>query len=144
MKWLLLVATVAACGDNVTCGTTGALCSRLSYFGFFDDVAAQVAAPNVIPFDVNTPLFSDYATKYRYLYLPPGTAATWRDLDALELPTGAVLIKTFSYLRDRRDPSLGRELVETRLPSTMLPPGAPPRTSTITTAPTRRSRSPAR
>jgi uncharacterized repeat protein (TIGR03806 family) len=112
---LALGLALAACGDNARCDPDDVRCTRLSYYGFFDDVAHQVPAAGVIPYDVNTPLFSDYTTKDRYLYLPPGTVASWSDGDAFDLPVGAVLIKTFSYLHDRRDPSLGRRLLETRL-----------------------------
>ena len=115
MRWLVLVATLVACGDNQVCNPTGPFCPRLSYYEFFDDVSAQVPASTVIPFDVNTPLFSDYTTKDRYLYLPKGGAATWSDADAFDLPRGSVLIKTFSYLHDRRDPAAGRRKLETRL-----------------------------
>ena len=69
----------------------------------------------MIPYDVNTPLFSDYATKDRFLWLPPATTIAWSQDDALGLPVGAVLIKTFAYLHDRRDPTAGRDLLETRL-----------------------------
>lgn len=115
MRWLILAIVVVGCGDNEVCDPAGPMCKRLSSYAFFDDVAQQIPAPGVMPYDVNTALFSDYTTKDRFLYLPPGTAATWSDNDAFALPVGAVLIKTFSYDHDRRDPSLGRRLLETRL-----------------------------
>ena len=36
-------------------------------------------SPEVMPYDLNTPLFSDYAVKVRGAWLPPGTAATYSD-----------------------------------------------------------------
>jgi uncharacterized repeat protein (TIGR03806 family) len=69
----------------------------------------------VIPYDVNTPLFSDYAHKLRFVRLPAGTSAHYRDPAPFEFPLGAVLVKTFAYPFDERDPSKGRRLVETRL-----------------------------
>ncbi|MGE0625333.1 MAG: SO2930 family diheme c-type cytochrome [Pseudomonadales bacterium] len=48
-------------------------------------------------YDLNTPLFTDYAQKLRAIYLPPGTAAQYRDTDAFEFPVGTVLVKTFFY-----------------------------------------------
>ena len=71
-----------------------ALPPKLSDFHFF-----ARAKPNadVQPYALNTPLFSDYAEKDRYLYLPPGTRARF-DGDGLpQLPVGAALIKTFRY-----------------------------------------------
>jgi uncharacterized repeat protein (TIGR03806 family) len=115
---LALVLALAACGDDQTpaCGVDDAkLCARLSYWQLFDDLHDQVPAAGVIPYTVNTPLFSDYTTKDRYLRVPAGEPAAWADVDAFELPVGSMLIKTFSYLHDRRDPSLGRQLLETRL-----------------------------
>ncbi|HSD91065.1 MAG TPA: SO2930 family diheme c-type cytochrome [Kofleriaceae bacterium] len=108
----------AACGDNVsreTCATDGEMCSHLSSWELFDDIASQQPAPGVIPYDLNTPLFSDYASKDRFVRLPEGMSATWTADGTLDLPVGSVLVKTFSYVHDRRDPSLGRRLLETRL-----------------------------
>jgi len=119
VRRVLLLAALAACGDNDTpevCGAqNGVMCQRLSSWQLFDDIAAQTPAAGVMPYDINTPLFSDYATKQRFLVLPPGGVATWSDADAFELPAGSVLVKTFSYLHDRRDPSLGSTLLETRV-----------------------------
>jgi uncharacterized repeat protein (TIGR03806 family) len=109
------LALAAACGDNDVCDPAGAMCERLSYYGFFDDVATQAPAAGVFRYDLNTPLFSDYATKHRFLVLPPGGVATWRDADALDMPVGTVLVKTFGTLHDRRDPAQGERLLETRL-----------------------------
>ena len=109
MRAALLLVVLAACGDNQRCDPSRGLCHELSEYGFF------TGERPVIPYDVNTPLFSDYTTKQRYLYLPPGTTATWQDPDAFELPVGAALIKTFSYDVDRRDPGLGANKLETRV-----------------------------
>src|SRR5436853_210214 len=40
---------------------------------FVGDGSAQQPAPGVLPYDINTPLFSDYANKIRFVQLPPGT-----------------------------------------------------------------------
>lgn len=111
-------------GSSDICGLAGAEpdfdpgaepCERLSSYGFFADAAAQVPAEGVLPYDVNTPLFSDYAAKHRFVWMPPGAAARYRDEGALEFPVGAVLIKTFGYLADLRDPGSPEHLIETRL-----------------------------
>jgi uncharacterized repeat protein (TIGR03806 family) len=102
-------------GDGPGIDPSGEFCDRLSTYRFFDDLATQTPAPGVVPFEVNTPLFSDYTVKHRFLYLPPGTQMTWDADGAFELPAGAALIKTFGYLRDRRDPALGTQLLETRV-----------------------------
>ena len=53
----------------------------------------------VIPYDLNTPLFSDYALKLRTVWMPDGTSATYNADRELEFPVGTVLSKTFHYER---------------------------------------------
>ena len=88
----------------------------LSEYGFFQgQLADQLPAAGVVPYDLNTPLFSDYAQKLRFVQLPKGTSATYREPEVLDLPVGSVLIKTFYYPHDFRRPEKGRTLMETRL-----------------------------
>lgn len=90
-------------------------CQLLSSYRFFADGPAQIANDGVIPYDVNTPLFSDYASKHRFLWLPDGASINYVEDGPLEFPEGAVLIKTFGFTADLRDPSAGERLIETRL-----------------------------
>ena len=115
MKRLLLV--LAACGgsSSVEPCPPGEFCTKLSSYELFDDIATQTPAPDLLPYSLNTPLFSDYADKDRFIFLPPGTAMTWNDGDAFGFPEGAMVVKTFAYATDRRDRALGRRLLETRL-----------------------------
>ena len=52
---------------------------------------------DVVPYDLNTPLFSDYAHKFRTLWMPKGTAAKYDAEGAFDFPVGTVLTKTFFY-----------------------------------------------
>jgi len=52
---------------------------------------------NVLPYDLNTPLFTDYAHKLRTVWLPPGTTAEYHPRDSFQFPVGSVLSKTFYY-----------------------------------------------
>ncbi|ASZ14901.1 hypothetical protein CK934_11010 [Chitinophaga sp. MD30] len=89
---------------------------QLSAYGFFTgDIARQLPAADVTPYQLNTPLFSDYAEKLRFVRLPPGTKATYNSDSVFSFPVGTTLIKTFYYPHDFRDPSKGRRLMETRL-----------------------------
>jgi uncharacterized repeat protein (TIGR03806 family) len=89
---------------------------KLSQYALFaGDPAALRPAEGVIPYDLNSPLFSDYAEKYRFIKLPPGAHATYRASDVFEFPVDTVIAKTFVYPRDVRDPSKGRRLIETRI-----------------------------
>lgn len=87
----------------------------LSAYRLFADEAAQHANAGVTPYALNTPLFSDYAEKSRFLYLPPRSHAAYRPEGALDLPVGATLIKTFAYPADFRRPDEKVRLLETRL-----------------------------
>ena len=71
--------------------------AALSDYGFFTDLRARTPAARVTPYTLNTPLFSDYAEKQRYLYLPAGTHAGYQPDHVIDLPVGAALIKTFGY-----------------------------------------------
>jgi len=67
----------------------------------------------VVPYDINTPLFSDYATKYRFVWVPPGTSATYSDSEVLTFPLGTILSKTFAY--PNADQGGKQRIIETRL-----------------------------
>lgn len=69
----------------------------LSDYGFFADLKARTPAARVTPYHLNTPLFSDYAEKLRYLYVPAGKKAGYDAANILALPVGSALIKTFGY-----------------------------------------------
>ncbi|HVI58675.1 MAG TPA: SO2930 family diheme c-type cytochrome [Luteimonas sp.] len=51
----------------------------------------------VVPFDLNTPLFSDYAHKLRTVWMPAGTSARYQPREAFDFPVGTILSKTFFY-----------------------------------------------
>lgn len=51
----------------------------------------------VVPYALNTPLFSDYAHKLRTLWVPPGTQIAETASGPLQFPVGAVVTKTFYY-----------------------------------------------
>ena len=51
----------------------------------------------VVPFDLNTPLFSDYAHKLRTIWMPEGSSARYTPKESLDFPVGTILSKTFYY-----------------------------------------------
>jgi uncharacterized repeat protein (TIGR03806 family) len=87
----------------------------LDAYRLFADAGGRQPNAGVTPYALNTPLFSDYAEKARFLYLPPGTKARYRPTGALDLPVGATLIKTFAYPADFRRPDDKVRVLETRL-----------------------------
>ncbi len=84
----------------------------LSGFGFFADASRQVSAEGVLPFAPATPLFTDFAEKRRFVYMPDGKAAEYDGNEAFRFPVGSALIKTFAYPDESED---GLHLVETRV-----------------------------
>lgn len=89
---------------------------KLSQYNFFKgNIADLIPADGVIPYDLNTPLFSDYAHKARFVKIPKGKKAIYNNHSAFDFPVGTVLIKNFFYPNDFRDESKGRKILETRL-----------------------------
>ncbi|MDA7909008.1 hypothetical protein N9B68_00790 [bacterium] len=72
-------------------------------------------ASEVIEYDLNTPLFSDYSQKQRLIKLPPGTQINYKPRGPLDFPVGTIIAKTFYYAKDLTDSSSSRRLVETRI-----------------------------
>lgn len=88
----------------------------LSQMGVFTGrLAEQQPSDRGVMYSVNTPLFSDFTLKRRFVILPPGQQLTYSENEYWGLPVGAIVVKTFSYPVDARDPSLGERLIETRL-----------------------------
>lgn len=123
-RWFLIAALLTAhavlcVADPVTIDYEAKKPAKfLSEMNFFHVVDGKLTTePNngVVPYDVTTPLFSDYTEKYRYVWMPEGVSAEYNDLGPFDFPVGTVLIKTFSYLNDMRDPAKGERIIETRL-----------------------------
>ncbi len=97
---LLGMSVLAACDGRpeVRFHAADAYPERLSEWGLLRKSGdTLLLGAEVHPYEVNTPLFSDYALKLRTYYLPPGTAVAYRDRDAFEFPVGSVVTKTFFY-----------------------------------------------
>jgi uncharacterized repeat protein (TIGR03806 family) len=89
---------------------------KLSQYHFFKgDLKELTPNDRVLPYDLITPLFSDYALKARFVWMPEGTSAKYVKDEVLDFPVGAVLIKNFYYPNDFKDLSKGRKIIETRL-----------------------------
>ena len=89
---------------------------KLSQYGLFaEPVSALKPARGVMPYDLNSPLFTDYAAKDRVIRIPEGKKIVYRDSEVFEFPVGTVIAKTFSYPNDARAPSEGRRIIETRI-----------------------------
>lgn len=82
----------------------------LSQFGFFDG-GPDRPSPALLPYALRTPLFTDYAEKQRFLYLPKGASFRVGNDGRLQFPQGSALIKSFGY----HDASGRLRIIETRL-----------------------------
>jgi uncharacterized repeat protein (TIGR03806 family) len=88
----------------------------LSEYNFFGGALADLSPINgVLPYDLNSPLFSDYAHKARFVWMPEGTSASYTTDHVLDFPLETVLIKNFYYQNDETDLSQGRKIIETRI-----------------------------
>ena len=88
---------------------------KLSDYRLFADAAGRVPSPGVTRYTLNTPLFSDYAEKFRHVWTPDGTAAKYVQTGVLDFPVGTTIVKTFAYPADFRVPGTALRAIETRL-----------------------------
>ncbi len=101
---------------KVTVDTEAEPFQNLSEYNFFKGTLKDLM-PNdkVLPYDLITALFTDYAHKARFVWMPEGVSAKYSKDEAIDFPAGTVLIKNFYYPNDFRDESKGRKIIETRL-----------------------------
>ncbi|MBM1106225.1 hypothetical protein JQC67_08765 [Aurantibacter crassamenti] len=62
-----------------------------------------------------TPLYTDYAYKLRSISLPKNAKMTYNGEGLLAFPDNTVITKTFYYLNDERDATIGKKIIETRV-----------------------------
>lgn len=89
--------------------------TKLSDYSFFEGRLADLKpSSQVLPYDLNTPLFSDYALKKRFIYLPKGEKIGYQEKEVLDFPVGTVLIKNFYYSASQLGTTADK-ILETRL-----------------------------
>jgi uncharacterized repeat protein (TIGR03806 family) len=84
----------------------------LSHTGLFSDVAREQPIAGVIPYSINSPLWSDGAIKKRWMAVPGNETITFAPRGSWDFPEGSVLVKSFAF--PTAEPGTNR-LVETRL-----------------------------
>lgn len=117
---LILVATclivASGCSTSEPVSVAPEHPEKLSEFGLFTgNGSTQEPAEGVVPYDLNSALFSDYTDKFRFVKLPAGQAAEYQADDVFKFPVGTIIAKTFAYPVDAREKSKGRRLLETRI-----------------------------
>ncbi|MEL6650640.1 MAG: SO2930 family diheme c-type cytochrome [Bacteroidota bacterium] len=115
---LAIIVLVASCSVPTPQQTVQGFrfMAKLSEYNFFEGELADLAPKsNVFPYELNSTLFTDYAHKKRFIYLPEGTSLTYQDGGLPAFPEGAYIIKNFYYENDERQAALGKRMIETRL-----------------------------
>lgn len=123
---LLLLGLMNSCSSNdaeytpipqspVQCDLTQVPYAKLSDYRFFEgELKNLTPAIGVLPYQPSSELFTDYALKKRFVWMPNNTKATYiSDREVLDLPVGAALIKVFYY--NTVMPGLTTKIIETRV-----------------------------
>jgi uncharacterized repeat protein (TIGR03806 family) len=86
----------------------------LSQTGTFADLKSLQPAAGLVPYTVNSPLWSDGALKLRWIALPSNTVVSFAPTGEWTFPAGTVFVKTFQLPVDDTNTNTLRRL-ETRL-----------------------------
>ncbi|MEO8404868.1 MAG: hypothetical protein ABI480_09740 [Chitinophagaceae bacterium] len=96
-------------------GNTELLPAISGYHIFKGDPAELVPADEYTSYQLATGLFTDYAEKQRLIKVPAGYKMTAVRDGLPDFPDGTILVKTFYYFIDKREPAKGKRLIETRV-----------------------------
>jgi uncharacterized repeat protein (TIGR03806 family) len=93
--------------------------ATLSQTGTFSDAARLAPASGLIPYTVNVPLWSDGASKLRWMSVPY-TGSTNEQIGFAptgewQFPTGTVFVKHFEIATDETNPNAQKRRLETRI-----------------------------
>ncbi|MFW5659024.1 MAG: hypothetical protein ACOCZ8_03470, partial [Bacteroidota bacterium] len=91
LSLILLTLLLVGCNEDPTPDETMARVltdhEQLSDYGFFaGELKQQMPAADVHPYELNTELFSDYAYKARFVYVPEGAVGEYHDTEVMQLP----------------------------------------------------------
>ena len=114
-KVFVPISTPPIGNSGVSVDLTQVPYAKLSDYGFFTSpMKNQVPVDGVLPYELASSLFTDYALKKRFVWMPQGNKATYSgDHEILEFPIGSVLIKTFYY--NNVQPNDETKILETRI-----------------------------
>jgi uncharacterized repeat protein (TIGR03806 family) len=115
--------TATSCGGSQNGVNFDALlsenCDNLSDYNLFANSTNPTTGVNgtkALTYDLSMPLFTDYATKYRFVIMPDDKSAQYNENEVMDMPVGTVLIKTFALPADTGSRGFENEtLIETRL-----------------------------
>ena len=85
---------------------------KLSDYGFFTNKLSDLhPATSVVNYELSSALFTDYAVKDRFIYLPQGTVIRYTAKGILDFPDSTIIIKNFAYTNEAHQ----KIMIETRL-----------------------------
>ncbi|KAF2518481.1 hypothetical protein E0W68_09145 [Flavobacterium salilacus subsp. salilacus] len=128
LLFVVLTTTLSSCGSDdsdtyieipeespVVLDLNAVPYTTLSEYNFFEGELKNLQPVyKVIPYDLNSSLFTDYAEKKRFIWMPKGTKATYTADGKIPIfPVGTVLIKNFYY--DGVAPDNTTRIIETRI-----------------------------
>lgn len=91
---------------------------NLSDYQLFQNQCDPTTKPNDrgVIYEMATPLFTDYASKYRYVFVPNDKTAEYTQSEVFNFPVGSVIVKTFAMPVKTNTRGIdNEELIETRL-----------------------------
>lgn len=124
---LCFIALLSSCGDDddyvATDDTDDMVVENLTFetslseMGVYQgDFSNLTPATDVQLYEINSTLFTDYAVKQRLVRFPEGESMEYTGSELLpDFPDNTLVAKTFYYNIDDRDPSLGKQIIETRI-----------------------------
>ena len=128
MKRLFIILAIASCSspakkpveiEQVSLGVekVSDYPELLSDWGIFKIPMKDLvpASERTFAYEINSPLFSDYAHKARFIQLPPNESIEYNDSEVLNFPKETVLVKNFFYPTDFQSSEADRRIMETRL-----------------------------
>jgi len=96
--WLISLLLLAGCGQEPVHFFAEGQPSTLEAWNLMQVKHGTLSLnTGVVPYDLNTPLFTDYAHKLRTIWVPDGKIITYQPEQALEFPVGTIISKTFYY-----------------------------------------------
>jgi hypothetical protein len=133
MRWTLAVLTaLVACGDDGATPSDANIDSpsdvpidgkdpnnpaTLADTGLCLDAGCSQISTDVFEYEPRFELWSDTATKRRWIYLPPGTKIDTTDMDFWQFPVGTKLWKEFTRGTTRVETRLIMRIADTGMPS---------------------------
>ncbi len=72
-------------------------CNKVSDYNLFSVInneSRNANSPGLL-YELNSALFTDHARKYRYVFIPKNTQASYQEINAFDFPVGTVLVKFF-------------------------------------------------